>query len=596
MAPRKWGTLSLLVVVAAVGLSLSACADAPVSITEVRGVAVADHLVEGARVSVISAAGETLALKEHATGSGGEFKVEVAGLPEKYTVVVTGGKSDGRPLDGDLKAMATSADATGVVHVTPVSSLAAEYAAAKPGLSSGEALAKVKAALGIPAATDTRSWMSSTEPHFDSSRYMVAAARAGGLDEHEAALVSRLDGAKAGSLTFSGSVADELVMEAVKGAAGTAGEALAGWVLRKAGLPDQSSNLDGVKRQLDELQSELKAMSQEIQQVHLALLTSEIQHRDETVRAGTMQVSECATVSVDQGTVATAIDNGKALRAQAEAQPFSAVLTDNNVTNQSGGGLLREYRKAQLAKAYWTQPDVDGIKGQFDYYRSLQLCEYLLIAEYLHATDGSAPSSDTASPGVASTIGGLGDLYIASRNLQKSKYSPPVNRLHPSVAYSTKGNLMVAYGMVARYDDAKWSVGKKGIPRDSKAKNPDWALGAFNKSGGGPAGYHDWRIPTKDEIKIIFSRSDYNGFYAKPSSQGSHLPKNAIIWTSEWKKGWAYDTGAKENFNYNQTYDPDSKPDMYDGISEPYSPGPASILFVRTVNQAKEGYWSTPLK
>jgi len=596
MASRSWGTGSVLAAAVIAGALLSGCAGASKPVATVRGVAVADHPIDGATVSVISRDGETLATKAGATGPRGDFSVDVEGLPQSYTVVVTGGSRDGQPLDGDLKASVDSADSTGSVHVSPVSSLAAEYAAAKPGLAPDEALSTVKTALGIPAETDTRSTMSSVESTFDSARYMAAAARSGGLDKHEAALVAQIDGAEPGSLALGDSVSDELLMEAVKGAAGAAGEQAAGWVLRKAGMSGESDGLDDIKRRLDEVQSELKAMSLEIKQVHLAQLTAEIQHRDETVRAGTMQVSECATTAADPGTVATALGNGESLRAQAEAQPFASVLTDNMVTNQSGGGLLHEYRSAQMAKAYWTQADVDGIRGQFGYYRWLQSCEYLLVAEYLHATDRSAPSSDTASASVAKTVGDLGALYLSSLALQKAKYAPPASRLHPSVVYSTKGHLMVAYGMVARYDDRNYAPSGKGIRRSDSSHDPGTAVTHFNKQGGGPGGYKDWRLPTKDEVKIIFSGSDFDPYYATSSGQHNHLPKGRIIWTSEWKKGWAYDTKSRSFFNYNRTYDPDSRPDMYDGYDEPYSPGPASILFVRTVNPAKDGYWSTPLK
>jgi hypothetical protein len=155
---------------------------------------------------------------------------------------------------------------------------------------------------------------------------------------------------------------------------------------------------------------------------------------------------------------------------------------------------------------------------------------------------------------------------------------------------------MVAYGMVARYDDRNYAPKAKGIRRSDSSHNPGTAVPHFNKQGGGPGGHKDWRLPTKDEIKTLFSGSDYEHFYAKSSGEHNHLPKGRIIWTSEWEKGWAYDTKSKSFFNYNYTYDPDSNPDRYDGLDERFSPGPASILFVRTVNQAKEGYWNTPLK
>jgi len=586
------------ILAAAALLALAGCAGCGQSGTYVWGVALADHPIEGGTVSVVSSTGATLASRKNATGPEGNFFILVPELPESYTVVVADGSRDGHALVGDFKAAGTLAETGEGIYVSPVSSLAVEYAATKPGLAPEEALAKVKDLLGIPAETDTRSPASSTEPAFDPMRYLIAAERSGGLDAYEAALAARMDSLSSGSLTYGASAADELLMEAVKGAAGAAGQQAAGWVLNKAGVNGDSNGLADLKLQLDEIQSELKAMSQEIQQVHLALLTAELEHRDETVRAGTAQVSVCTTAPVDPSTVDAAFRNGEFLRDGADAlvQPFPAVLTDNAVTNQSGGGLFHEYRHAQMAKAYWTRQDVDGIRGQFGYYQWLQACEYLLVAEYLHHNDTAAPSPNTASPVVADTIVRLGDTYLASLALQREKYLPPVTPLHPKVIYSTKANLMVAYAMVARYDDRHYAPKAKGIRRSDKDYNPGTAVTHFNKQGGGPGGHKDWRLPTKDEVKILFSGSDYGRFFATSSTKPNHLSKGRIIWTSEWENGWAFDTEYKDCFNYNHTYDPDSAPDRYDGIDEPYSPGPASIVFVRTVNRDKEGYWSTPLK
>lgn len=157
-----------------------------------------DTPISGARVTV-KAGGQTVSQsggRTDRTEPSGIALLEFDRLPRSFTVVVTGGRSEGRPVRGSLEADVRSFDQgdADIVFVNPVTTLIA--AKDDRGYGPKAAARLVRRSLGLPGWIDNGADLRATDRWFGGDAFQDAAAR--GI----APLVSRLTRRGAPRRTF----------------------------------------------------------------------------------------------------------------------------------------------------------------------------------------------------------------------------------------------------------------------------------------------------------------------------------------------------------------------------------------------------------
>lgn len=116
------------------------------------------------------------------TNAAGVALLHFARLPERFTIVVRGGGSDGEHLRGTLYAEVTDYGAdTDVIEVNPVTTLTAHARTAGRGMRAPRARRKVKQMLGLPPWHNFTSDLRHSDERFDGDAYQDAAERRGSV-------------------------------------------------------------------------------------------------------------------------------------------------------------------------------------------------------------------------------------------------------------------------------------------------------------------------------------------------------------------------------------------------------------------------------
>ena len=145
--------------------------------------------VAGARVSVVPTTDDPAHLGERRplrqltggaderTNAAGVALLDFARLPERFTVVVRGGRSLGQRVPGALYAEAATRGDADVIEVNPVTTLTAFARTAGRDMRLGRARSTVKRLLAIPSWHDTTHDLHHSDRYFDGDAYLAAARR-----------------------------------------------------------------------------------------------------------------------------------------------------------------------------------------------------------------------------------------------------------------------------------------------------------------------------------------------------------------------------------------------------------------------------------
>ena len=148
----RWTTISSALLLAVASLASSPPAQAE-DLLPVWVFADPDTPVAGATVEVV-ADGSSLRQIDgraaEATNEEGVVGLEFDALPPRFTVKVSGGRTDGRRVRGALRTDVEDYQPGTIVYVNPATSLAAELRDRDPDLSLRAATRRAKRILGIP--------------------------------------------------------------------------------------------------------------------------------------------------------------------------------------------------------------------------------------------------------------------------------------------------------------------------------------------------------------------------------------------------------------------------------------------------------------
>jgi hypothetical protein len=132
------------------------------------------------------------------TNAAGGFFVRAGCLPEYFVVTVTGGTLDGVPFTGTISTLGRASEPA--VIVTPVTTVAVQYARANRGVSSLKSVSRVKKYFGVvdygPRLVDLGMSSRVLSSAFDPAALMVAADRDGGVATFAQKVAKRIGGGK----------------------------------------------------------------------------------------------------------------------------------------------------------------------------------------------------------------------------------------------------------------------------------------------------------------------------------------------------------------------------------------------------------------
>jgi hypothetical protein len=174
------------------------------------------------------------------TVNSGIFVTSAEELPSDFRIVATNGKQDGAPFDGTLSADVRGYHSMIPIHINLVTTLVADYRNAHPSSSQAQSELVVKRFLGIPQSVEVGREIDTADEFFDSHVYLRTAAKHGGVDAYNVALVKKMDNPKArqsfvgpphnqGIVVQAGTfVASQLIQGALRWAGGEAAAKIAG--------------------------------------------------------------------------------------------------------------------------------------------------------------------------------------------------------------------------------------------------------------------------------------------------------------------------------------------------------------------------------
>jgi hypothetical protein len=148
-----------------------------------------DTPVSGGSVRVLGPGGsalEQVSPTDETTGPRGTSLLEFSELPSAFTVVVSGGEVRGKRLDGELRVEVRNYRPSGVVHVSPVTTMIAEDIRARrrggEEATVGAATRGIERLLRIPAYVDATDLRRSDE-FFDGDTFLERAGGGPGVPE-----------------------------------------------------------------------------------------------------------------------------------------------------------------------------------------------------------------------------------------------------------------------------------------------------------------------------------------------------------------------------------------------------------------------------
>jgi len=393
-----------------------------------------DTPVSGARVRVyaggLHAVGRRRPLRQRhgarteRTYKSGVALLEFARLPRNFTVVVSGGSSEGRRLRGFLSARVRGYRAGRVVHVNPVTTLVELWRRVNPRVSHRRATRAVSRALGIPSWADnvdlraSDRWLDGERflrhvrvhatldratgdllfdirrgrrtHRFRARRARAAAARSLGRLTGEPSALQGGPVARTAQADLIVSVFARLAAGVLSGVASKAGGAAVGWVLSAFGLSDGNDllrqDMANIRQALDELG---KQVTQVQNRVELAGFSELVHQTDRTIGEIDHAMSQLALLAnlpaddpTKRGFTRTVVDyiGSHLLDAPAilnQNLGSNVPLADNLIKSAS--------RLLSVRERFFDKETSDQVKSVYDYFAGYQAKLAILLVEYYHA-------------------------------------------------------------------------------------------------------------------------------------------------------------------------------------------------------------------
>jgi hypothetical protein len=395
----------------------------------------------------------------------GVTMLEFRRLPRCFVVSVTGGRAEGRTLDGSFVGEGRNGRARiENVPVTPISTL---VQAEPPGMSERRAFRRVQRRLDIPPYYDEFD-LQSDDRVFDGDRYLAAARRAGGVPKLTRELLSdktppsfheRGAGRKAGAAQAGGAAAwwksVDITSAAISGlkdfGASFVWENVVGggsrWVLGRFldayGLRDVKDFLfpKSDTEKLLEMVSQLTVRINALEATGNKILREIAELKTQVAASPAVQL--LTHIDTNQNTLQglAKLDPTKPGLKGGTRALLTAIAVDlpnrnllhSIVAGRGGAGLLVEDSRRASTGQFFTPSDSRRTRDVYDYYVLYQLRFANLLTEYWNTQScsqppGSEPDLETClAPG---TIKGMIDEFQTNIQAQQKILKPTVPANH----------------------------------------------------------------------------------------------------------------------------------------------------------------------
>jgi hypothetical protein len=502
-----------------------------------------DTPVSGARVRVyaggLRAVGRRRPLRQlrgaraERTHRSGVALLEFARLPRSFTVVISGGRSEGRRLRGFLSARVRSYGEGRVVHVNPVTTLVELWRRVNPRVSQRRATRAVARALGIPSWANNVD-LRASDRWLDGERFLghvrvhatldratgdlLFDIRRGrrtsrfrarrGMAAAAAQSLGRLTGeptlmkshgrpvARAAQAGLIATVFTELGKGVLSGIASQAGGSALGWVLSAFGLQDSNEllrqDIANIRQALDELG---KQVTQVQNRLELAGFSELVHQTDRTIGEIDHAMSQLALLAnlpaddpTKRGFTRTVVDyiGSHLLDAPAilnQNLSSNVPLSDNLIKSAS--------RLLSVRERFFDKETSEKVQSVYDYFAGYQAKLAILLVEYFHA------KPDTYS---TTTIKTNLDRIAVNVTAQASSLKPPVPA---GVMLDTKTGFMwmqtIDGSSVRKITDVVTLVQPRG-------KAPYLDLTRFSISTTLPGlPFNEWAMPVAEDLHKLLS-------------------------------------------------------------------------------------------
>ena len=465
-------------------------ADVPVQTTHIVGRAVLDRPFAGATITFFTPEGTPIETAGPIVADGvGFFQADLPGQVTDFRAVAS---ANGESYASDYEGFAAS----GLVMISPLTSIVAAHQDAHPTLTLAESEDAVRRYLELPPEQDLHFHMvlNAHRDGFNVARFLQQ-ARANGLEAFVAKVVVSVD--SVGSVppppipnaifqnnqtqfwTNQGIQLGVAVVSTVLQVAGIPAGALIGWAVNlildeTQGSPEQ--------KDFQALAQEIEALGTEIEEVYQAL-SQEIKEQTYTNSLND-QIAEISMIQTVREQLQDYLQNGTtaskqaALVATMTGTDFLSLLTDihNAQMGIGSGGLIRQLSSVvSLSELpfYSNTAQFNPLASEFNYFAGQQTAAVHLIAEGFHAL----PTPDPASARF------WYDIYCKDVAIQASDLPQPLDS-DEVVVHRTSGLIFYYQAMdKATLDEAR-----------------DFA--AHFRTGR----FVNWRVATSQDVEALLGR------------------------------------------------------------------------------------------
>jgi hypothetical protein len=406
---------------------ISACGEGSVD-TEtriyVKGVATADAPLKDSTVNIYDIYENLAASSLHGTQENGTFLVSVPRylLSEGYIIVVTGGKNAYTEEDSTYTMRAyvgeDTMNADGIIHVSPLSTLLAEYMAQNNLTDHSAAERTVAEFFSIPETQKLLTDIYFHDGDFSESVFLAQAEANGGLDAYISILLGQLN-SQGEPLSFAGEempqgVGGAFAMGLIQGAGSQIGSRATGWVLDSvfgesdtpsyptdpaliSAIEQNSMEIHQLRDELEQFEKKISAALQQIltqtQRNEYTILVSALLDdiaRIETQHNNLWFITNHLNMPEDTDWENTVKDFQRKLDIDAlevSMRKFQRVLAGSADTSSA----IELWGKIHTTYAI-TQQNHQPLFDQFQMYANLQLMTLNLILEKRHSSNsGKTP-------------------------------------------------------------------------------------------------------------------------------------------------------------------------------------------------------------
>ena len=343
-------------------------------------------------------------------------------VPRRFTVIVRGGRADGRRIEGSQRRRSRSYRDAEVLDVNPLSTLTTQLQRQRPGLSARRAELKVKRYFRLPLWADIgQDFRDSGNSWFDARRYLRAAKRHGSIDRHNRVLARRvlrgpprrtLGGAPPHALVATppraraaadGPTVKDMLKKVFKRLGKAVGEAaLAGSIegafgglisLAQAVGLVAPSEMDEVRQQLNEISRQLTRLEGQVQELSRDLARSDASRllhlSDDVLARIDHAIEQLALLANTTQTDPTRKPFADTIDAYIGAHLLDAPARLHRQLNPAldiGDNAIKATSRALAAEGrFFGQNESRAVQAVYDYFATYQLQLAVLLTNYWNA-------------------------------------------------------------------------------------------------------------------------------------------------------------------------------------------------------------------